>query len=69
MEEKKDKILSKCNVIPVKSIVNYLKDGIITMYDEHIEEFEVKFNNPKEINAFIIQKMDFSNNRRYFTFA
>ena len=31
MEEKKDKILSKCNVIPVKSIVNYLKDGIITI--------------------------------------
>lgn len=34
-------------------IIREIKDGIITMYDEHIEEFEVKFNNPKEINAFI----------------
>ena len=31
MEEKKDKILSRCNVIPIKNIVKYLRDGVITM--------------------------------------
>ena len=31
MEEKKEKILSRCNVIPIKNIVKYLRDGVITM--------------------------------------
>lgn len=33
MEDKKEKILSQCNIIPVKSLVKYLRDGIITMED------------------------------------
>ncbi|MBQ2886770.1 MAG: hypothetical protein IJE43_23895 [Alphaproteobacteria bacterium] len=31
MEDKKDKILSKCNIVPVKTMVKYLRDGMITM--------------------------------------
>lgn len=31
MEDKKDKILSKCNIVPVKTMVKYLREGMITM--------------------------------------
>ena len=31
MEDKKDKILSKCNIVPVKTMIKYLRDGMITM--------------------------------------
>ena len=48
MEDKKDKILSKCNIVPVRTMVKYLRDGMITM--EELRSNGLTSEREEEIN-------------------
>ena len=52
MEDKKDKILSKCNIVPVKTMVKYLRDGMITM--EELRSNGLTSEREEEINKEMI---------------
>ena len=52
MEDKKDKILSKCNIVPVRTMVKYLRDGMITM--EELRSNGLTSEREEEINKEMI---------------
>jgi GTP-binding protein EngB required for normal cell division len=60
MEDKKDKILSKCNIVPVKTMVKYLRDGMITMAELRsnglTSEREEEINNEMVSSETVIRK-------------
>ncbi len=60
MDEKKTKILDRCNVIPIKNIIKYLQDGVVTMDDLRINglspEREEEINKGMSSNEAIIWK-------------